>query len=413
MIRHAELGGIKLERDKYLRLVGADQPLGTQPNATVLREDRPPEHASPEAMLRWARAQRSRDKIATPVETSADPAGENFVGLAFARPVLKNDPTNRLVSDAENNGAVDSKTLQTAHFRPVAKLIAVPLVALAMIVAWLVWSGDGPKVLTANDSAFPIGLGGQILAPEPQFALVQSVGYLLVVPTGVQDVQLSGLMQNIGRKSLYRLNELSVISETSILPKPPFRGGLIQVAVNSPEDRALAFDVSFAMAKAISPNRRSLMSIDAPASQGDEFVPRSSYTRDDFKIGLVSMFGLIAGQDLEPKTEKMANFDAAEVGQPLIYVHHGLGVSPETVRLVMQTLSSSGYDRVFQVGVPFRIGRTNVRFYHEIDEKLAQAIAAAVIPVVSGPQFTEPRDFSRFSEPPVAGTIEVWLSDKA
>ena len=144
-----------------------------------------------------------------------------------------------------------------------------------------------------------------------------------------------------------------------------------------------------------------------------QFAPPAQYSRQDLGSGVGDLLRLITGQALTKSADGEVQTNVVLTSKPLIYVHHGLGVSPETVRKVMQKLASNGYESIYQIGVPFRIGRTNVRFYHAIDMNLAKEIAGAVIPLVDGPQFSEPRDFSRYSKPPRAGTIDIWLSDKA
>ncbi len=396
-----------MDRDHKLRLVGAENLASVSRDPTLPREYRPPEHASPEAMLRWARAQRSLNNLAPGTGEVAKTAQTEFVSLAFAA--------------LGKGGAFPADSAPLSYIRKVRRVKAYVIagsIALVLVVAVRVG-----LVLFGSNVSQPVGATTEMASPgnsDLQLSLTPTtfaVDGQLPAQSGEKFAEnsISAPITGYSRSSRFALlgqavqmaePELTVAADDSVAYAVPVAAKLDDGTKAGLAPLNVAVFDKFVPPEPV-PNL--VAGIDNPG----KFVPPAQYSRQDLGTGAGDLFRLISGQDSAANAANSVQLDRLLATRPSIYVHHGLGVSPETVRKVMQKLSGDGYESIFQVGVPFRIGRTNVRFYHKGDKNLAQEIAESVIPLVDGPQFTAPRDFSRYSKPPRAGTIDIWLSDKA
>ncbi len=380
------------------------------------REDRPPEHSSPEAMLKWARAQRLNQKLPKESAASHKKAQKEFVSLAFAAPVAAG--VHLVAESAENaafapdSAAIVPSRSASNRSRFLGPTGAVLAVLLALVV---IWSGmNGSQTLPSVQPETRIDPNAAL---DP-FASNSSNGEAAMLQLVAADaLQTNFLVPNLlvppTPGPILPLANVVLMSEPEVATD---QAQTLRLAVLLQSSFAVSdsvVSVVFVPTVGVRQAIADMPTLAASRSDHESFVPPVQYSRSDLGVGAASLLGLMTGQDSVQHSNAAPPDTAVVKIKPLIYVHHGLGVSPETVRKVMQVLSSSGYESVFQVGVPFRIGRTNVRFYHASDGNLAQAIAGTVIPLVQGPQFSQPRDFSRFSKPPRPGTIDIWLSDKA
>jgi hypothetical protein len=369
-----------VDREHHLRLVGAP---AESADRSHLAEDAPPEHASAEAKLRWARALRAR---------VSPPDDRPRVPLPGAHG-LKTLALSAAAAPPADSQPQQPRPAEASHRLPFGgALVAVALLSLAAVLAWparlqVPASGDNPPYAAGEPAAPEWAL--PILPVQP--AAAASLPPRHVVALGPLPVHEPG--------------------DTFLPPSAPDLPsvtGLIAVAFSAEAAAGPLTPPARPVPPVISP-----VPVLAPASDdpGTLFRPPVQYSRADLGQGFGDLFGLITGRTVDDPGRTVPV--AAVTVQPLITVHHGLGASSETLRRVLRTLEGLGYDRVFQIGVPYRIGRTNVRYYHAADQDLARTVTDQIEALIGGPRFSEPRDFTTFSAPPQPGTIDIWLSDKA
>ncbi len=353
-------------------------------------------------MLRWARARRLQNKAReAPLPVAVKPE-KAPVSLTFASPLA---PQVKAAA-AEKPGAKPFKV----NFRVISGAVITALIFAG--IAFIGYDGPGAGKAPAISAAVatPVSLGGSlapvVVSGSPDQPFFQDFSDA-TDSRPLRALETGGPGFGFPLATLVQVPEPVLSAEVRDRDVLAFQDAGV-LSFGMPQARV---EMSLSADRVPDRPMPNILPDNPPAF--DDFDPPAQYSRKDIGEGFGSLIKLMSGQDVRVIAEVNAVANAIELSKPLIYVHHGLGVSPETVRNVMQALAGSGYERVFQVGVPFRIGRTNVRFYHDVDLNLAKAIANTVIPLVEGPQFSEPRDFSEFSEPPQAGTIDIWLSDQA
>ena len=105
-----------------------------------------------------------------------------------------------------------------------------------------------------------------------------------------------------------------------------------------------------------------------------------------------------AGAEPGPEAEPAP----AAAGARAIYLHAPSELSEGALSEVAEALGRAGFTARGPIPVGFDVGTDHVRFYHEADREVAQAVARAI----GG----RARDFTDYRPSPAAGTIEIWLA---
>jgi hypothetical protein len=344
----------------------------------------PPEHMSSEAKLKWARAMRRRSQ-----------ASDGEVPVRMPRGLVR--PEELAGRDLE---ILPVDQIVRARDRLWLRgLMAIALFALP-IALMLLWKWGAPNSDGAADES------PQMQVPSSVTNQVASIGSTVdgwfLVPAALAHQGLASQVAAMGPGS-----GLDPVPQQTDAPAAPPVGVVEDLLALTVFETALprvpvsAASIAFADQVAV---------VSDPQVETPFHVP-PQYSRQDLSVGVANLMGLIAGKPkLASESQEVAV--AAPAGS-VVFLRHGPGASPEKIRQIMNSLEDSGFDRVFRVAVPYRIGRTNVRFFHSVDADLAQAVTATVMPVIEGPSFNSPRNFSDLAGAPGPGTIEIWLSDKA
>jgi hypothetical protein len=91
-----------------------------------------------------------------------------------------------------------------------------------------------------------------------------------------------------------------------------------------------------------------------------------------------------------------------------VSIHYPRSAS-EAAAAAADALRAAAVPEVEIVPIPYAIGRSNIRYYHDGDRAPAAALAPLLAAPLGGPA-PEVRDFTGYATPAALGNVEIWLA---